>query len=136
CTGKAKEKQAEKELQNKKYKFAVSSRSGINIDQHFGHASEFYIYSYNSGTIRFLEKRNVDKYCTGIVDCDEHEDKISKIVRTIEDCQGVLVLRIGVEPRKKLEAIGLKVIEMYDPINKGIIRAAAEMEKQQTTNCK
>lgn len=136
CTGKAKEKQVEKESQNKKYKFAVSSRSGINIDQHFGHASEFYIYSYNCGTIRFLEKRNVDKYCTGIVECNEHEDKISKIVRTIEDCQGVLVLRIGVEPRKKLEARGLKVIEMYDPINKGIIRAAAEMEKQQTTNCK
>lgn len=77
----------------------------------------------------------MDKYCTGVVDCDEHEDKISKIVRAIGDCQGVLVLRIGVEPRKKLEAKGLKVIEMYEPINKGIVRAAAEIEKQQIINC-
>ncbi|APM40320.1 nitrogenase cofactor biosynthesis protein NifB [Clostridium kluyveri] len=136
CSGKVEKNHEDAaEFYHKKYKFAVSSRSGINIDQHFGHASEFYIYSYDSGTIRLLEKRNVDKYCTGVVDCDEHEDKISKIVRAIGDCQGVLVLRIGVEPREKLEAKGLKVIEMYEPINKGIVRAAAEIEKQQIVNC-
>lgn len=135
CRGKSKEDHIEGiKSHNKKYKFAVSSRSGINVDQHFGHASEFYIYSYDSGSIRLLEKRNVDKYCRGIVECDGHEDKISKIVRTISDCQGVLVLRIGVEPREKLESRGLKVMEMYEPINKGIICAVEEMEKEQIVN--
>ncbi|MEY8001232.1 nitrogenase cofactor biosynthesis protein NifB [Clostridium sp. Mt-5] len=112
-----------------RYKFAISSKSGINIDQHFGHADEFYIYSYDEGTIRLLEKRNVDKYCTGIYDCLDQEDKIFKIIRTIEDCDGVIVLRIGDEPREKLEAKNIKVMEMYDSINKAIVKAAKEFEK-------
>ncbi|MFL0198268.1 nitrogenase cofactor biosynthesis protein NifB [Clostridium sp. WILCCON 0269] len=133
CSGKCSGKDdMHKEMSNnKKYKFAVSSKSGINIDQHFGHATEFYIYSYDSGTIRLLEKRDVNKYCSGIEECDEHEDKISKIIKTIGDCSGVLVLRIGLDPREKLEAKGLKVMEMYELINKGIIRAVQELEKQE-----
>lgn len=116
-------------LDTEKYKFAISSKSGINIDQHFGHATGFYIYSYDSGTIRFLEKRNVDKYCTGSDDCNEHEDKISKTIKTIEDCDFVLALRAGFEPRQKLESKGIKLIEMYDSINKGIIKTVKKIKK-------
>lgn len=39
------------------YKFAVSSRTGINVDEHFGHATQFYIYTYSEGKVRFLEKK-------------------------------------------------------------------------------
>ncbi|MBV4417496.1 nitrogenase cofactor biosynthesis protein NifB [Clostridium tyrobutyricum] len=131
----------EKEIiKGKKYKFAISTKSGVNIDQHFGHANEFYIYSYEEGTIRLLEKRNVDKYCTGIVECDEHEDKISKTIKAIGDCNAVIVLRAGIEPTEKLKANGIKVIEMYDSINKGINRAAKILEEtellQEKTNIK
>lgn len=119
-----------------KYKFAISSKSGINIDQHFGHSTEFYIYSYDSGNIRFLEKRNVDKYCTGSDECDEHEDKISKTIKIIGDCDAVLALRAGFEPRERLEAKGIKLIEMYDSINKGIVRAVNEIIKNKTSNSK
>ena len=113
----------------KKYKFAISSKSGINIDQHFGHADEFYIYSYDSGTVKFLEKRDVNKYCTGIEDCDQHDDKISRIIKSIKDCDAVLVLRIGFDPKEKLETEGIRAIEMYDPIDKGILRAVQEFEE-------
>jgi predicted Fe-Mo cluster-binding NifX family protein len=65
----------------------------------------------------------------GIYDCVDEEDKMSKIVRTIEDCDGVIVLRIGEEPREKLEAKNIKVMEMYDSINKAVAKAAKELEK-------
>ncbi|MCI1996835.1 NifB/NifX family molybdenum-iron cluster-binding protein, partial [Clostridium luticellarii] len=130
CSGKAEKNEPEETApEGGKYKFAISSKSGINIDQHFGHANEFYIYSYDQGRIRLLEKRNVDKYCMGIYDCVDEEDKMSKIVRTIEDCDGVIVLRIGEEPREKLEAKNIKVMEMYDSINKAVAKAAKELEK-------
>lgn len=128
---KAEKDDTEKSIsKGKKYTFAISSESGVNIDQHFGHAAEFYIYSYDSGVIKFLEKRDVNKYCTGTNECDEHEDKISRIIRTIKDCDGVLVLRIGFDPKEKLEKKGIKVIEMYDPINKGILRAVRKFEQE------
>ncbi|MBA5851677.1 nitrogenase cofactor biosynthesis protein NifB [Clostridium sp. cel8] len=114
---------------DERYKFAISSKTGMNIDQHFGHATEFYIYSYDAGTIKFIEKRNVEKYCTGIEDCDNHEDKISKIIRTIKDCNAVLTLRAGFEPKEKLESAGIKLIEMYDSINKGILCAVKKLSQ-------
>ena len=77
-----------------------------------------------------MEKRDVNKYCTGTNECDEHEDKISRIIRTIKDCDGVLVLRIGFDPKEKLEKKGIKVIEMYDSINKGILRAVRKFEQE------
>ncbi len=109
------------------YKFAVATKTGINVDQHFGHAEEFHIYSYSSGNISFLEKRQVDKYCTGIEECDEHEDKIDKIIRTIGDCNAVLAIRAGEQPIKRLEEKGIKFIQIYEGINKGIIKAVKQL---------
>jgi nitrogenase molybdenum-iron protein NifN len=118
-------------LKNKKvYKFAVATKTGINIDLHFGHATEFYIYSYSSGDIKLLEKRNVDKYCNGIEDCDIHEDKIKKIVRTIGDCSAVLALRAGEQPIQTLAAKGIKFVQTYDSINEGILKAVKQIEAE------
>lgn len=108
-------------------KFAVSSKSGVNIDQHFGQAKEFHIYAFDGENIKYLEKRNVDKYCTGTEKCEEHDDKIGKILNTIYGCDAVLTLRAGIEPIKKLEEKGIRVIQMYDTINAGIMRAAKEI---------
>ncbi|MBV7273783.1 nitrogenase cofactor biosynthesis protein NifB [Clostridium sp. PL3] len=109
------------------YKFAVATKTGINVDQHFGHAEEFHIYSYSAGNITFLEKRQVDKYCTGIEECDEHEDKIDKIIRIIGDCNAVLAIRAGEQPVKRLEEKGIKFIQIYEGINKGIIKAVKQL---------
>lgn len=113
-----------------KYIFAIASKSGVDIDQHFGQAKEFQIYAYEGGDIKFLESRNVDQYCTGTDECGEHENKIMKIVKTIHDCDAVLALRAGIEPVKTLESEGIKLIQMYDSINKGIKRAVEEMAPQ------
>lgn len=117
-----------KKQEDKEYKFAISSKSGMNIDQHFGHAEEFYIYDYFHGEVKFVEKRNVSKYCEGVEECGDHDDKISKIIKTVEDCNAVLALRAGFEPIKKLESHGIKIFQMYDGINKGIEKAVKLIE--------
>lgn len=114
--------------ESKKYKFAISSKSGMNIDQHFGHTEEFYIYDYCEGEVKFVEKRNVNKYCAGTEECSEHEDKIIKIIKTIEDCNAVLTLRVGFEPIRNLENHGIKIFQMYEGINKGIEKAVKLLE--------
>ncbi|WP_010237220.1 nitrogenase cofactor biosynthesis protein NifB [Clostridium arbusti] len=132
CGSKNEEKaKTEEAIEMTKYKFAIASKSGVDIDQHFGHAKEFQIYSYEGGNIKFLESRDVDQYCTGSSDCEDSENKISKIVKTINDCDAVLVLRAGIEPVKTLEEKGIKLIQMYDSIDKGIKRAAEEMSAQE-----
>ncbi|MDP4146723.1 MAG: nitrogenase cofactor biosynthesis protein NifB [Bacillota bacterium] len=110
-------------------KFAVASKTGINVDEHFGHAEEFYIYGFSNGKASLLEKRNVEKYCTGVDDCDAHDNKIEKILRTIKDCNAVLTMRIGDSPEKKLEENGIRVFKMYDEINCGIDKVAEELRR-------
>jgi nitrogenase molybdenum-iron protein alpha/beta subunit/MoaA/NifB/PqqE/SkfB family radical SAM enzyme len=108
-------------------RFAISSKSGMLIDEHFGHAKSFYIYEYKNGEPVYIENRNVDKYCSGSEACDEEQDKIEKLMRTIQDCQGVLTLRIGNAPEKKLLDKGIKVFKTYDRIEKAVREAASKL---------
>jgi nitrogenase cofactor biosynthesis protein NifB len=119
---------AETACKTESLKFAIATKTGINIDQHFGHSEEFHIYDYSGGKIKFLEKRNVNKYCAGPAECDDHDDKIQKIIKTIQDCDAVLAMRAGTEPIKKLEANGIKLFQMYEGINKGIEKAVLELK--------
>ena len=111
----------------KPIRFAVASKSGLNVDQHFGHAKEFYIYDFVNGDATFIEKRNIPKFCTGVEDCDDsHEDKIDYIIKTIEDCSGVLALRIGDIPKQKLQNKNIEVYLLCDEIRNGIRKIVGE----------
>lgn len=106
---------------------AVASKSGILVDQHFGHVTEFYVYEYKNGVASFKEKRVVRKYCDGVQECDEHEDKMNLILKTIEDCRAVLVMRIGEAPKEKLRKKGIQVITTFDRIETSVAKAATEI---------
>lgn len=122
-------KELEKPGKEIKYRFAVATKSGVNVDAHFGHVSQFYIYDVVNGNIELKQKRIVNKYCNGISECDGHDDKISNILKVIEDCDAVLVLRIGFEPLSMLKQRGIKVFKMYFSIEQGIKKAVELLEK-------
>lgn len=107
------------------FSFAVASRNGRFVDEHFGHAKEFFIYRYSEGEIELVEKRQTKEYCTGAADCDEEEDKLSSMIKLIEDCNAVLVLRIGHTPQKVLEQKGLKVVQTCGAIEEEIVKTSA-----------
>ncbi|NRU22952.1 putative Fe-Mo cluster-binding NifX family protein [Clostridium beijerinckii] len=115
--------------EEKPLKFAIASKSGIGVDMHFGHASEFYIYEYKNGEPRYLEKRNVEKYCNGKEVCEEEEDKFAKLSKVVSDCNGVLCLRIGDEPKKKFKNMGIEVFMSCDTIESAVEKAAEAILK-------
>lgn len=106
-------------------RFAVASKSGTIVDTHFGHAKEFYIYDYIDGQVRFVDRRSVDQYCKGVEECDEHEDTIQKIITALDGCDGVIAMRIGEEPKKKLKGKGIMAINTYDVIEDAVRKAAS-----------
>lgn len=110
----------------KKIKVAVASKTGDLIDLHFGHAKNFLVYQYDSGKVEFLEKRDIENYCSGKEECGIEEDKIDKIdkiIDAIKDCGLVLSMRIGEEPKRKLLKNNIETVEMYDSIENGILSA-------------
>lgn len=120
CTG-CQNKEDSQESENKKY--AVATKSGILVDQHFGHVDEFYIYESDGKAVKFYEKRKVSKYCTD-QNCDDAESKMDSILNAVQDCDGVLALRIGFAPSQKLQAKGIKTFMTYDRIEDAVKTAA------------
>lgn len=122
-------KPMDKVTEEKPLKFAIASKSGIGVDMHFGHASEFYIYEYKNGDSRYLEKRDVEKYCNGKEVCEEEEDKFAKLSKIVSDCSGILCLRIGDEPKKKLKNMGIEVFMTCETIETAVEKAAQAILK-------
>lgn len=108
---------------DKTMRFAVATRSGMTVDMHFGQVSEFYIYEYRNGVAMFLEKRTINKYCNGESECN-NENKIEKLINTISDCSGVISLRIGEEPIKKLKESNIKSFVSCERLEDAVVMAS------------
>jgi MoaA/NifB/PqqE/SkfB family radical SAM enzyme len=112
---------------DKTFHMAVATKSGMVVDQHFGQVSEFYVYEYSKGAAVFKEKRKVKKYCDGVEECGEKQDKMDSIIHTISDCDAVIAMRIGEAPKSKLIQKGIRIFTTYDRIEDSVIWAAKEM---------
>ncbi len=93
-----------------KVRYAVASKEGLAISEHFGHAKMFFVYDVRENECRLVEKREVSHYCLG-----GHSDKsaLSDILETIKDCSAVFVAKIGDGPTGKLAARGITAVADY-----------------------
>ncbi len=110
----------------KTIRVAVTTKGGGLINQHFGHAEEFLIYSVDpmGENIQFLQARNVARYCGGPETCNDDCEVLEKTVKMLSDCQLILCSRIGPEPLRALEKSNIQVMQMYDLIESGIAQGA------------
>lgn len=118
-----------KETTDAVYRFAVASKNGMYIDQHFGHVKEWYIYEYKNDSVSYIEKRKIGQYCEGSDVCEDKEDKITGIIETIADCSGVIAMRIGESPRRQLEKKNIEVVVTYDRIEDAVLKVAHSLTK-------
>lgn len=117
-------KAKEQEKTVEKTRVAVASKSGLIVDTHFGQAKEFYIYDYQAGEVRYVEKRSVEQYCNGKEGCGIQEDKMTQIFLALEGCDAVIAMRTGTEPQRKLAEQGIASIDTYDRIEDAVKNAA------------
>lgn len=103
-----------------KYRIAVATKHGLMVDQHFGYAEVFAIYQGDADGFELLEKRHIEKYCLGMEQCDEEEDRRDKIINALKDCDAVLSMRIGYNARKRLTKNGIRSFETCDTIESGL----------------
>ncbi|MFK4752968.1 NifB/NifX family molybdenum-iron cluster-binding protein [Oceanobacter antarcticus] len=95
---------------HKGWRVAVASKDGVSINQHFGHAQTFVVYQLTADNIESLEQREVSLYCHG--HSADHA-AMADILTTIQDCDAVLVARVGDGPADKLRAIGVEPVDDY-----------------------
>jgi nitrogen fixation protein NifB len=86
---------------------AVASESGQLIDQHFGYAESFAIYSVTSEGVSYVNRRHLPKYCKGPNECDDEQENEHNVFNLLADMDAVFCSRVGLGPWKKLEDLGI-----------------------------
>jgi nitrogen fixation protein NifB len=104
----------------KQYRIAVASKYGKMVDLHFGHANEFIIFEGNGESFAIVERRPVDKYCAGMAECYEGEEKRDAIIDALKDCRAVMTMRIGQHAKEKLHKRGIFCVEYCDTVENGL----------------
>ncbi|SEP27958.1 nitrogenase cofactor biosynthesis protein NifB [Propionispora vibrioides] len=117
----------------KQYRIAVTSKYNKLVDQHFGHATGFTIYQGDGYTFQPMEQRSASKYCSGMADCEEGENRRDQTIDALQDCDAVLTMRIGPHAKDKLSCRGVTAIEYCDSVENGLRYAVEVLIKQEAT---
>jgi predicted Fe-Mo cluster-binding NifX family protein len=102
---------------------AVASKSGSEVDQHFGHAERFLIYDYSAGRSRRVEEVTVEKYCSFDPENPMRHRQFDAIIEALKGCRAVVTAMIGEYPKLELEKAGITAISAAGPIEEAL-RAA------------
>ncbi|SHJ90384.1 Predicted Fe-Mo cluster-binding protein, NifX family [Malonomonas rubra DSM 5091] len=95
---------------------AVASQSGIDVDQHFGHAEQFLIFDYGGGSPEPLKTVAVEKYCTSDPNHSFHESRFGAITEALDGCKALLTEMIGEMPKQELLKAGITPVIATGPI--------------------
>jgi predicted Fe-Mo cluster-binding NifX family protein len=101
---------------------AVASKTGIEVDQHFGHAERFLIYDYVGGQPTQVKEVSVDKYCSYDPDHPFRHPQFNAIVTALDGCKVVVTQMIGELPKQELAKVGITPI-----VTTGSIAAALKL---------
>jgi len=99
---------------------AVATKSGGQVDQHFGHAREFLVYDVSPGGVKLVGRRSAETYCAG---GEGDDDALDAVLKSLEGCAAVLVAKIGRCPRGQLEAAGIEAsdAQAFRPIEAALL---------------
>ncbi|ATW28009.1 NifB/NifX family molybdenum-iron cluster-binding protein [Candidatus Formimonas warabiya] len=99
------------------FRVAAASSDGKFINQHFGRASQFYIFEIRDDQYHFVELRKNVPPCGG----GEHdEDTLRKSVNLIGDCRVVLVNQIGPGAASVLNSRGIQSFRVQNFIEEAL----------------
>jgi predicted Fe-Mo cluster-binding NifX family protein len=108
-------------------RIAVASKSGTEVDQHFGHAERFLLFDYNQGNPQAVGEIEVEKYCSYVPDHPFRKSQFDAIIAALAGCKAVVTAMIGDYPRQELEKAGLRHIAATGPIAAALHAAHKEL---------
>jgi predicted Fe-Mo cluster-binding NifX family protein len=122
---------------------AVTSKDGLEINQHFGHAARFLVYEVGSSAPLPVGEVAADAYCNwgsihpdmspeqfneAVLKMQECADappahrmmpeKLAAIATALGDCRVIVTAMIGEAPQAELERLGFTIYTVSGPIDK------------------
>ena len=96
-------------------RIAVASTNGHSIDEHFGHAKLFRVYEISEDGFEYKEVRDAVEACQHSLGHDT--TRFDRIIELLNDCDAVLVQKIGNGAAAYLIERGVRVFEVSGSID-------------------
>jgi len=87
---------------------AVASKDGKEINQHLGHAERFLIYEVEEGSVKLLEERPVERYCSFDPEHPMRTHTLKATADALKGCRAVVCSMMGEAPKIELEKLGVE----------------------------
>jgi nitrogen fixation protein NifB len=110
-----------------RYRLAVATSNGKNVDQHFGQTNEFYLYDYEDGKITLTGKQRTDPFLNGSMFGEVHRMKIERMVTTLKGADIVLTSGFGDKAISEIMARGIHPFKKEGPIDDAIRCAITDL---------
>jgi predicted Fe-Mo cluster-binding NifX family protein len=103
---------------------AVASNDGRTINQHFGHADRFLIFSVDGGTAQLVDEKKVERYCTYDQDHPLRAHLLQAIADALDGCRAIVCAQIGQGPQMEMERFGIDTFVAEGPIKPTVVELA------------
>ena len=103
---------------------AVATKTGSDIDQHFGHAERFLIYRVEGADAALVDEKKVERYCTYDPDNPLRTNLLTAITDALQGCRAVVCSQIGQSPQTMLEQQGIEAFVATGPIKPTLVELA------------
>lgn len=103
---------------------AVASKDGRKIDQHFGHAERFLVYDVEGASIRLVDEKKVERYCTYDEAHPLRGHLLRGIAEALQGCSAIVCSQIGPAPREEMSRLGYEVYTLEGEIGSALIELA------------
>ncbi|MDR1495698.1 MAG: dinitrogenase iron-molybdenum cofactor biosynthesis protein [Clostridiales Family XIII bacterium] len=106
---------------DEKRRIAVASEDGLTVHRHFGRAEQFRIYDVDGGEYDYRETRAVTRACS---EGGHSATAFDAVLDILNDCEAVVVAKIGPGAAEYLMLRGMRVFEGYGTLD-NILRQIA-----------
>lgn len=104
---------------------AVATKDGKEINQHFGHAERFLVYEVDGSSVKLVDEKQVERYCT----YDEAHPLRGHVLRGIsaalQGCRAIVCSQIGPAPREEMANLGFEVFTLSGEIKPAVLELAS-----------
>ncbi|MCM0083119.1 dinitrogenase iron-molybdenum cofactor biosynthesis protein [Geomonas sp. Red32] len=103
---------------------AVASKDGVEINQHFGHAERFLIYEVDGDSVKLVDERKVERYCSFDPDHPLRTHTLAATAHALEGVRAVVCSMMGEAPKIELDKLGVEPFVVEGEIRKVLVDLA------------
>lgn len=115
--------------EGKTFKIAVATRDGLMVDEHFGRAERFVVFTLKGNKVEKAEMRPVPHK----ISCRTGEGQLVGIMQRLElldDCQAVICLKAGQCAHEAAKSKGMTILEADERVSVALERFIQQYEKE------